>query len=246
MVWDLWRAPLADMTASASPSRAAWRLGLALAFQVTLPLVLSLTAVRLTMTHAYVELAYRIPGFPPDPYGFTLEDRLRWSIPSLDYLLNSASINFLGDLHFDNGTPIYNDRELRHMADVKNLAIKVLALWEVALAAWLIFGVALGRVGGQIAVWRSIRVGAIWTLMLMAGLALTLLVSFSFVFVGFHHLFFQGDTWLFLYSDTLIRLFPERFWEQVFAFITLVTVAGAGGLWWLASARLRSAEPVAS
>jgi integral membrane protein (TIGR01906 family) len=233
-----------DMTVSVS--RASWRQGLGLALQVILPLVLFLTALRLTMTHAYVELAYRVPGFPPDPYGFTLEDRLRWSLPSLDYLLNSDNINFLGNLRFDNGSPIYNDRELRHMADVKSLAIKVVALWEVALAAVVVFGVALWRVAGGAAVWRSLRIGAIWTLMLMAALALMLLVSFSFVFVGFHHLFFQGDTWLFLYSDTLIRLFPEQFWEEVFAFMTVVTVAGAGGLWWLASTRLRSGRPASS
>jgi uncharacterized membrane protein len=32
-------------------------------------------------------------------------------------------------------------------------------------------------------------------------------------------LFFSGDTWLFAYSDTLIRLFPIRFWEDCFIYI---------------------------
>jgi hypothetical protein len=27
----------------------------------------------------------------------------------------------------------------------------------------------------------------------------------------FHQIFFSAGTWMFLYSDTLIRLFPERF-----------------------------------
>ncbi len=60
---------------------------------------------------------------------------------------------------------------------------------------------------------------------------------------GFHHLFFQGDTWLFLYSDTLIRLFPERFWQQVFAFLALATLGEAGLVWWLASWALRYEAP---
>ncbi len=232
------------MMDSPSASRRAWRLGLGLALQIVLPLVLSLTGVRLAITHAYVEVAYRLPGFPPDPYGFTLQDRLKWSMPSLDYLLNAAGIDFLGDLQFDDGTPIYNQRELSHMADVKSLTIKVLALWDAGVLALAIFILALRRVGGSRDVWWSIRTGAIWTLMLMAALALGLLVSFSFVFVEFHHLFFQGNSWLFLYSDTLIRLFPERFWEQVFGFIMLVAVTGAGGLWWLADSRLKAAKAV--
>ena len=29
-------------------------------------------------------------------------------------------------------------------------------------------------------------------------------------------LLFKAGTWTFLYSDTLIRLFPERFWQDTF------------------------------
>jgi integral membrane protein (TIGR01906 family) len=228
------------MTSLEASRRQAWIMGLKLAIQVLIPLVLFLTSIRLTLTHAYVDLAYRVPGFPDDPYGFTQQDRLKWSKLSEDYLVNSAGIEFLAELHFDNGTPIYNQRELRHMADVKALTQKVLALWWAGLLGMVVFGLALWRLSGMDDVWRALRTGAVWTWMVMAALALALLASFSFVFVGFHHIFFQGDTWLFLYTDTLIRLFPERFWQQVFAFITLVTVAGAGLIWWLASRALRS------
>ena len=41
-------------------------------------------------------------------------------------------------------------------------------------------------------------------------------MSFDALFTEFHRIFFEGDTWLFLYSDSLIRLFPERFWQDVF------------------------------
>jgi integral membrane protein (TIGR01906 family) len=58
-------------------------------------------------------------------------------------------------------------------------------------------------------------------------LAIGLIVAFPVVFVGFHRVFFEGDTWLFLYSDTLIRLFPERFWQDAFLFIAVATLAEA-------------------
>jgi integral membrane protein (TIGR01906 family) len=49
-------------------------------------------------------------------------------------------------------------------------------------------------------------------------------------FEGFHAIFFEGDSWLFLFSDTLIRLFPIRFWQDAFLFAALIAVAGGLGL----------------
>jgi integral membrane protein (TIGR01906 family) len=223
------------MDSHPTPRRQALALGFRLALQLMVPLVLLLTSVRLTLTHAYVDAAYRLPGFPADPYGFTLQDRLKWSKLSLDYLVHMSGIEFLADLHFQNGAPIYNQRELRHMADVKSLTQTFLALWVVGLLGLAVFGVVVWRLSGPHELWLAWRNGALWTLFGMLALGLLSLVSFSFVFVGFHHLFFQGDTWLFLYSDTLIRLFPERFWQQVFAFLGLWTLGEAGLIWWLAS-----------
>lgn len=223
-----------------------WVKGARLVMQVAIPLALFLTSVRLTLTHAYVDLAYRMPGFPADPYGFTQADRLHWGNLSLDYLVNNAGIDFLGNLTFADGTPIYNARELKHMHDVKNLTKTALLLWESALLVLVLLSLWLWRSGHLASAWLALRNGALWTFGLMAALALALLASFNSVFVEFHHLFFQGNTWLFLYSDTLIRLFPERFWEQVFGFITLVTVVAAGAIFVVSSSALRSPRPTRS
>ena len=42
----------------------------------------------------------------------------------------------------------------------------------------------------------------------------------------FHELFFSGGSWLFLYSDTLIRLFPLPFWQDAFLFAGVLDVLG--------------------
>lgn len=196
-----------------------------------IPPVLVLTNVRALLTHTFLEIEYRMPGFPPDPYGFTREDRLQWASIALDYLLNDAGVEFLGDLRFADGAPVYNARELRHMEDVKRLTQTALWLWRVGLAA-AAGGLALltwrARHGQA---WKALSTGGQLTLGLMAVLGLALLLSFSFVFVGFHRLFFEGDTWLFRYSDTLIRLFPERFWRDALLWIAGLTAAEAALLW---------------
>lgn len=206
---------------------------------VILPVVLLLTSVRLLLTPAFVRLDYALPGFPADPYGFTLEERLQGAQVALDYLLNDQPIDFLGDLRFDDGQPVYNARELKHMEDVKVLVQQAMAVWlgAVALAALLTLGLVQFAGGGP--AWRALHQAARLTLIVMALLLAGIAVSFSFLFVGFHRLFFEGDTWLFLYSDTLIRLFPERFWLTAFVGIGAGTVLLAGLLLGLSAWRLR-------
>jgi integral membrane protein (TIGR01906 family) len=78
--------------------------------------------------------------------------------------------------------------------------------------------------------------GAGITLLFYLGIVLYIAVNFNALFVQFHQVFFEGGTWQFLWSDTLIRLFPLRFWQDAFIFIggaSLVEalVLGAGA-WW--------------
>jgi integral membrane protein (TIGR01906 family) len=190
-----------------------------------LPLALTFLGVRLLLTHAFPEIEYRLPGFPADEYGFTLTERLHWSTISIDYLLNNADISFLGNLKFPDGTALFNTRELSHMHDVKNVVQP--ALW-VGYGAWLvILGLGLwARFGGW---WweflRGIQRGGWFTVGLVAVLGILAGISFWQFFTVFHELFFSGDSWLFLYSDTLIRLFPMQFWQDAFLFVGVLDVA---------------------
>ena len=63
-----------------------------LAWLITLllPLALTFLGLRLLFTQAFLEVEYRTPGFPADDYGFKLQDRLKWSKVSVDYLVNNA------------------------------------------------------------------------------------------------------------------------------------------------------------
>src|SRR4030042_5693026 len=89
--------------------------------QVLIPVVLVLTSVRLLLTRGFIRLEYSLPGFPEDRYGFTQADRLQQAPIALDYLLNDAGVDFLGDLTFADGSPVYNARQPRHMHDVKRV-----------------------------------------------------------------------------------------------------------------------------
>ena len=67
------------------------------------PVVLVLFGVGVLLSPVYIQVEYRLPYFPDDPYGFTLEERLYWAGLSIDYLLNGEGLEFLGDLQFPDG-----------------------------------------------------------------------------------------------------------------------------------------------
>src|SRR5687768_748531 len=197
------------------------------------PFALIGLGLRVLLTPLFLRIEYNMPYFPPDEYGFTKEDRLKWAPYALDYLVNSEDISYLAGLKFDDGTTLYNERELSHMDDVKHVTQGALRVWYISLALLALLGVwawfgnwwpdyRLGLMrGGWLMVGLAVTVG----LIVVVGIAINPDIFFSF-FAAFHGLFFEGDSWLFLYSDTLIRLFPIRFWQDA---ILLAAVIALGG-----------------
>lgn len=202
-----------------------------------IPLVLILTGVRLLLTDQFVYLEYHMPGFPEDPYGMTQAQRLEYAPLALDYLLNDEGIEFLGNQTFPDGTPLYNERELSHMADVKTLTKTFLNIWLLGVA----FLVAITTLAWRFEWWDEFRGwvgrGGRVTVFLILILLVFTFLSFDWLFTEFHHVFFQGDTWLFLFSDTLIRLFPIPFWQNVFIAIAGFALLAGAALWRFAPVR---------
>jgi integral membrane protein (TIGR01906 family) len=190
------------------------------------PAVLALTAVRILLTPLFMNLEYRLPYFPDDPYGFTREERLYWSDLSRKYLVNSTGIEFLADLQFEDGSSFYNERELHHMFDVKNV---IRAAMNVMAGGWIIL-VAIGIWAWRSKWWEAYKSalsrGGWLALGLIAMVLVYLALNFDSLFVTFHRIFFEGDSWLFKYSDSLIRLFPVVFWRDAFIWVGTLTLGG--------------------
>lgn len=198
---------------------------------IVTPVFLTLTAVRLLMTPVFLQIEYNLPGFPADPYGFTKQERLYWSGIALEYLLNDSGIEFLANLRFEDETPLYNPRELRHMVDVKNVVQGTLRVWYGLLVLFLASGIYAWKSGRWSEFRRALQRGGLWTLFLLGGILLFVLIGFGIFFVAFHNAFFEPGTWTFLWSDTLIRLFPERFWRDTFLFAGSLAMLGGLFLW---------------
>ncbi len=182
---------------------------------LALPVVIVAVALRVVTAPWLVRWEYGKPDFPPDPYGLTTEERIRLAEVCVEYLATGAGIELLADLELE-GRPAFNERELAHMVDVQRV------FWAI-LRAGIGAGMAvLGGTAGLLArrttrplaagAWRG---GALLTLALLVAVGGLMLTSWEVFFTGFHELLFPPDTWTFPTSDTLIRLYPERFWMDV-------------------------------
>jgi integral membrane protein (TIGR01906 family) len=113
------------------------------------------------------------------------------------------------------------------MVDVKLALSNALTIWLVALVVLVLLGL-WARFGGWWATFRwGLGRGGLLSMFLILLVIVIVLLSFGIFFVAFHNVFFEPGTWMFLWSDTLIRLFPERFWRDIFIYVGLIT-AGLG------------------
>jgi len=210
------------------------------------PVVLVLIGVGILLSPIYIQVEYRMPYFPADRYGFTREERLYWAGLSIDYLLNEAGIEFLGELQFPGGQQaagscedylaprdcsyLYNDRELSHMLDVKIV---------VRYAAWVLFGSILVLTGLGFWSYRTdwwpdfllaLSRGGWLTVGLILAMMVYLVLNFNSLFVTFHQIFFASGTWVFRFTDSLIRLFPVTFWRDAFIWVGVIALVSGTAL----------------
>ena len=208
----------------------------AIAIVISTPLVLFLANLHFLASPLFIQAQYAKPGFPSAP-GFTDAQRLSYATATLEYLRSGQSIQALQKLEHD-GQPLYNVRELIHMADVKAVMYWAFVVFWVALAILLIAAIYVlfsPDLGHKLPVY--IFDGCLVLGVIMAAIAGWALVRFDTFFVFFHRVFFVGDSWLFESTDSLIRLFPLEFWVDaaliwiVMAFAEIVLIGAAAYLW---------------
>jgi integral membrane protein (TIGR01906 family) len=195
---------------------------------LTLPVCLIVASVRVTTGHWFVHWEYGKADFPPDHYGLSMPERTRLIEACVDYLATNADITLLSDLRLPGGEPAFNERELRHMVDVQVVFSRMMLVGAAA---------ALVQVGGIAALLRSSRTrwrapaallgGSLLTLGLLGVVGAYMLLNWGEFFTTFHRIFFEGESWLFAYSDTLIRLCPMPLWVDAAIVIVSLLVAGA-------------------
>jgi integral membrane protein (TIGR01906 family) len=206
---------------------------------LSIPIIISVLSILVLLSPIFTNLEYRRPGFPDDSYGFTTAERLDFGNQTRRYLISNYTLEDLQQLVFENGDPIYIERELSHLEDVKIVLQGVLKVFYGAAAVYVLGGLIARSRGWQNIYLKAIFLGGKITAGLLVMILFLTLISFQALFTNFHLLFFEGDTWLFFYSDTLIRLFPVQFWQDIFLVFGILTLAGGILLGWVLPVRMK-------
>lgn len=204
---------------------------------LALPVLLVGGDLRVVTGHWFVRWEYGKARFPADSFGLSTEERIHLAQVCQDYLTGDQDISLLADLRLPGGDPAFNERELRHMVDVQAVyrgvtiaGVAAALLWTGGIAALLVLDHTRDVVSA------ALLHGSLLTLGLLVAVGVFMALSWGAFFTAFHRLFFEGDSWIFSHSDTLIRLFPIRFWRDVAATIVgllLVEAVIVGAVGWL-------------
>ncbi|MFN8221828.1 MAG: DUF1461 domain-containing protein [Gaiellales bacterium] len=199
--------------------------------------VVVVNGFRLVATETFVRAEYAHGDLPPD-IALGRDERRRLALVGLRSIRpRTPGIELLERETLPSGEPAFGRRELSHMHDVRALFIRALRL-QTALAALLVAaGAAFARTRWRSVVPTGLLAGGLATLGVAAAIVPVLALGFETVFVRFHGLFFDGDTWRFARTDTLLRIYPKEFWVDTSTVIAMLVVAqavlvAALGWWW--------------
>ncbi len=199
------------------------RVAVVLQWLITLlmPIVLTLGSLYIFMTPQFIEWQYAQPNFPPAQL-FTPQARAYNAIQTVLYTRGEISEQDLINLG------VYNEREIKHLVDVYNVSRPIFAFEPIALV-FVLAALALMWVNAETKMnaARALFNGGIWTFVFIGAIGLFSVVAFDQFFVTFHRIFFEGDTWLFNYTDSLIQFYPEEFWMTAAYGIALFVLLGA-------------------
>jgi len=197
--------------------------GVRIVLLLCIPLLLLLSNLYLLTTAAFIRYEYGKPRFPPAG-SYDAAERLSLAEATLYYLRSNRQADYLMGLQSE-GLAVYNAREIKHLVDVK--FVLRTAFWVHRVCALLCFlAMAFSwrgtqeRSGALLGVYR----GCLALLVLLITIGVLAYTNFDLFFTAFHRLFFEGDSWLFAFSDTLIQLFPVQFWTDATWMLALVTM----------------------
>ena len=192
-----------------------------------LPVLLLLGSVRLLITNEYLAFEYGKASFPVDPFGFELSQRLEFASANFRYVRENQPIDALANQRLGD-QPLYNARELKHMQDVQKVYQTAMRIWHLALGLFLLASMLLvWQEETRQALLVALKAGGLLTVGLIAFVGLLAAIAWQAWFVVFHQVFFASGTWKFNTFDTLIRLFPEKFWFDAVGTISGLSLAVA-------------------
>ena len=197
---------------------------------ICVPLLLITTNVRIVLNSATM-YDYGFNKYKIEKYTGIEFEQLQAAVQQIrDYFnndLEQITINI--SLHGDNIPNLFNEREILHMYDVKNLVkmVYMVQLYSaILLSAGCVFMLFNSFTNRGILALKYIGRGGVFTFSLVIAVSILAIIGFDRLFLFFHLVSFSNDLWVLdPRHDYLIAMFPQGFFFDctvVIAFLTLL------------------------
>ena len=202
-----------------------------------LAVIFAISLIVVCFFNAMDILLYGIPDFIPKEYeklgvaadvGVAREDLDQVSVEMMQYLKGSRELlsDIVTTIDGVPDTPFFNERECAHMADVRSLFLRGMALrrWCAVLCGVILVVLLLWDRKHIIELLsRGMITGTVIFFVAAGAIGIFAAVDFNAFWTVFHHLFFEGDTWLFdPRTSRMINMLPEQFFSDIVKYIILI------------------------
>ncbi len=200
-------------------------------FVLAIPIALIGTNVRFLASEDQV-YTYSIDHYnAPARTGISRDELLRASAELRGYFNGNDEYVSIVVKQGARDIPLFNDREVLHLKDVKSVFGFVNHLQEIAVVYIMAYVIGV-FIWARERPLRRLAIlslsGSLLTLGIIVSLGLVALSGFDQAFEQFHHIAFSNNLWeLNPLTDHLIQMFPEGFWYDITMFLGILTVAEA-------------------
>ena len=192
----------------------AWAAGILCTFCLMIIFLITSAESVVYWTPGYFEREYTMYNVP-ETVSMEMNDLLYVTDEMMMYLRGEGRDDLNISVPVDGHTrPFFNEREMAHMEDVRNLFIGALHLRTACIAAAFLCLALMFLVKADVKriLPRAICTGTGIFMVLTAGLALLISTDFTKYFIIFHKIFFDNDLWILdPATDLLINIVPEPF-----------------------------------
>lgn len=185
---------------------------------LTSPIWIIGISARIVFNEWFIDFEYSKKDFPKDRYGLDDEYRKYLAKLGLKAVLSDEGLKEFEKAKLPDGRKAFRKKEINHMADVNKLLSWVFPLSYILLFFWItgIFYLEEYR--------KKLLIGSgLITLTLMLATGIFSFTNYNKAFEIFHNYVFDTTSWRFKNYDTLLRIYPMKFWFDGTVAVVLIS-----------------------
>lgn len=176
-------------------------------------------STKIAFSEWFIDYEYSKPNFPDDRWGLSDKVRKKLAKLGLKAVLTKEGLKEFKEAKFPNGRKAFRKKEVKHMEDVNKFLSNLFITTYILVIFWLFVLILRKK-----QVWKLLIYSSVYTFLFFAVVSLIVFVSYEKAFEIFHNFFFGNTSWRFSKYDTLLRIYPMKFWFDGTIILAIIAI----------------------